>query len=256
MTEANGHVDLGGYALGLLSATTGRFEAHLESCEVCRTELDELRAPRACSQRRTGVARRPGWSARCQRGRARSRARADPRRGRRRARARALVRRRQRSPRRPRLLLLAVAPAARRASWSCRRSSRSPNGAEATVEVRKTGIGRVIQLRTDELPILPKGDYYELWFVGPGTRRRAEPDLGRHVPSRRERTLGRHVRRRRRPRPVPGAERHRRAGRRRPAPDRARGASLLAAERLRPPSGRRAGAASAPPPARRRRSRP
>ena len=44
----------------------------------------------------------------------------------------------------------------------------SPNGAEATVEVRKTGIGRVIQLQTDELPILPKGDYYELWFVGPG----------------------------------------------------------------------------------------
>ena len=44
----------------------------------------------------------------------------------------------------------------------------SPNGAEATVEVRKTGIGRVIQLRTDELPILPKGDYYELWFLGPG----------------------------------------------------------------------------------------
>ena len=44
----------------------------------------------------------------------------------------------------------------------------SPNGAEATVEVRKTGIGRVIRLQTDELPILPKGDYYELWFVGPG----------------------------------------------------------------------------------------
>ena len=44
----------------------------------------------------------------------------------------------------------------------------SPNGAEAAVEVRKTGIGRVVQLQTDELPILPKGDYYELWFVGPG----------------------------------------------------------------------------------------
>jgi anti-sigma-K factor RskA len=43
----------------------------------------------------------------------------------------------------------------------------SPSGAEAMVEVRKTGIGRVIELRTDELPILPKGDYYELWFVGP-----------------------------------------------------------------------------------------
>ena len=26
----------------------------------------------------------------------------------------------------------------------------------------------MIQLQTDELPILPKGDYYELWFVGPG----------------------------------------------------------------------------------------
>jgi hypothetical protein len=40
--------------------------------------------------------------------------------------------------------------------------------AEATVEVRKTGIGRVIELRSDSLPILPKGEYYELWFVGPG----------------------------------------------------------------------------------------
>jgi Anti-sigma-K factor rskA len=47
----------------------------------------------------------------------------------------------------------------------------SSNGVEATVEVRKTGIGRVIQLQTDELPILPKGDYYELWFVGPGDTR-------------------------------------------------------------------------------------
>ena len=47
----------------------------------------------------------------------------------------------------------------------------SPNGAEAAVEVRKTGIGRVVQLQTDELPILPKGDYYELWFVGPGDTR-------------------------------------------------------------------------------------
>ena len=34
--------------------------------------------------------------------------------------------------------------------------------------MRKTGIGRVIRLRTDELPILPEGEYYELWFIGPG----------------------------------------------------------------------------------------
>ena len=38
---------------------------------------------------------------------------------------------------------------------------------------------------TDVLPILPTGEYYEVWFVGPddapGT---PEPDLGRHVPPR------------------------------------------------------------------------
>jgi hypothetical protein len=43
--------------------------------------------------------------------------------------------------------------------------------ATAMVEVRKTGIGRVISFRSDSLPILPKGDYYELWFVGPGDSR-------------------------------------------------------------------------------------
>ncbi len=32
----------------------------------------------------------------------------------------------------------------------------------------RTGIGRVVQLRTRALPILPKGDFYEFWFVGPG----------------------------------------------------------------------------------------
>ncbi len=48
---------------------------------------------------------------------------------------------------------------------------RAPAGpAAASVEVRKTGIGRVIVLESDSLPILPKGDYYELWFVGPGDR--------------------------------------------------------------------------------------
>jgi anti-sigma-K factor RskA len=47
----------------------------------------------------------------------------------------------------------------------------APSGpAAASVEVRKTGIGRVIELESDSLPILPKGEYYELWFVGPGDR--------------------------------------------------------------------------------------
>ena len=38
----------------------------------------------------------------------------------------------------------------------------------ASARVVKTGIGRIISFRSDELPILPTGEYYELWFVGPG----------------------------------------------------------------------------------------
>lgn len=46
---------------------------------------------------------------------------------------------------------------------------RAPGGqpVEARARVVKMGIGRVISFRTDELPILPQGEYYELWFVGP-----------------------------------------------------------------------------------------
>lgn len=48
---------------------------------------------------------------------------------------------------------------------------RAPSGqGSASIEVRKTGIGRVVTLESDTLPILPKRDYYELWFVGPGDR--------------------------------------------------------------------------------------
>ena len=48
---------------------------------------------------------------------------------------------------------------------------RAPSGqVSASVDVRKTGIGRVVTLESDTLPILPQGDYYELWFVGPGDR--------------------------------------------------------------------------------------
>ena len=46
----------------------------------------------------------------------------------------------------------------------------APGGATAEATVSKTGIGRVIDFRTGDLRILPKGEYYELWFVGPGDR--------------------------------------------------------------------------------------
>jgi hypothetical protein len=39
--------------------------------------------------------------------------------------------------------------------------------ADAHLRVVKTGIGRVVELDTDVLPILPTGELYELWFVGP-----------------------------------------------------------------------------------------
>jgi Anti-sigma-K factor rskA len=48
---------------------------------------------------------------------------------------------------------------------------RAPGGGQsATASVRAAGIGRVIEFRTDDLPVLPEGEYYELWFVGPGDR--------------------------------------------------------------------------------------
>lgn len=40
----------------------------------------------------------------------------------------------------------------------------------ARADVTKTGIGRVVEFDTTKLPILPKGEFYELWFVGPGDR--------------------------------------------------------------------------------------
>ncbi|MGH8906720.1 MAG: anti-sigma factor domain-containing protein [Egibacteraceae bacterium] len=39
---------------------------------------------------------------------------------------------------------------------------------QAMATVRMTGIGRVITIESDDLRILPTGEYYEVWFVGPG----------------------------------------------------------------------------------------
>jgi anti-sigma-K factor RskA len=44
----------------------------------------------------------------------------------------------------------------------------SGGAAAATAEVRATGIGRLVHVRSDRLPILPRGEFYEVWFVGPG----------------------------------------------------------------------------------------
>lgn len=48
------------------------------------------------------------------------------------------------------------------------RTALTGSGGKAAVEVRELGIGRTVDLKSDSLPILPKGEYYEVWFVGPG----------------------------------------------------------------------------------------
>jgi hypothetical protein len=44
----------------------------------------------------------------------------------------------------------------------------APDGSTAArVTVEKVGIGRVVGFDSDTLPVLPTGELYELWFVGP-----------------------------------------------------------------------------------------
>ena len=45
---------------------------------------------------------------------------------------------------------------------------RGPGDATAQATGILSGIGRTVELRTDDLAILPEGELYELWFVGPG----------------------------------------------------------------------------------------
>ncbi|MGE0028638.1 MAG: anti-sigma factor [Thermoleophilia bacterium] len=39
-----------------------------------------------------------------------------------------------------------------------------------SVEVRRTALGREVHLRSDDLPVLPVGRFYEVWFVAPDDR--------------------------------------------------------------------------------------
>jgi anti-sigma-K factor RskA len=174
LTEVNGHVDLGGYTLGLLSADDrARFEEHLESCAACSAELVELtgaalllrRALPAVAPPR-GLERRVFVAVDRAAEGAPAATPAAPRRRRRplfalSAGAGALAAAAA-------ILLLAVRPGGPAGPLELQAVLASPTGAHAVVEVQKTGIGRVIELRTDDLAILPKGDYYELWFIGPG----------------------------------------------------------------------------------------
>jgi hypothetical protein len=181
---AGHHADVAGYALGALNPhERARFEAHLERCPACRAELAELReaadllalappaaTPPAGLERRTLAAVR---RAAAENGSGAAAAPPAP------------------APRR-RAWALGIGAAALAAAAiagafflggralddapaGTREISgvlRAPGGggATASVEVTKTGIGRVVELSSDDLPILPAGELYEVWFVGPGDR--------------------------------------------------------------------------------------
>jgi anti-sigma-K factor RskA len=167
------HDDLAAYLLQALTPEEQkRFERHLDSCAACRAELLELRGPALLLARAAPPYVLPrGLEGRTFAAIERQAAGAP--------RPRLLRPTRRRYPR-----ILAVAAVAAvgalafvagmrldrpAGSVELRTALVAPNGDRAaSVEVRKTGIGRVIRFDSDELPILPKGEYYELWFVGPG----------------------------------------------------------------------------------------
>jgi anti-sigma-K factor RskA len=167
------HDDLAAYLLQALTPEEHeRFERHLDSCAACRAELLELRGPALLvAQAAPPYALPRGLEARTFAAIERQAEGAPS--------PRLLPPARRRYPR-----IVAVAAVAAVAALAFVAGTRldrpagsvelrtalvAPDGDRAAnVEVRKTGIGRVIRFESDELPILPKGEYYELWFVGPG----------------------------------------------------------------------------------------
>ena len=177
------HVDVAGYLLGSLTLEErAAFERHLADCLWCRRQLDELGAPAELLRRAApAYDMPPGLEAATfgaiERDASKNGARPTPS-------ARRLLR--------PRQVAFAGAAAAaavaigafvvlpqldkpvRGGQIELEAVLVPPAGgaSRATVVVEKTGIGREISFRSDDLPILPRGEYYELWFVGPGDTRR------------------------------------------------------------------------------------
>jgi anti-sigma-K factor RskA len=172
--ERDLHDDLGVFLLGSLSpAERERFESHLRGCDDCCDELSELSATGALLRLALPPDEPP------ERLRARSLAAG----GQPAANGRAA-----RPPRRRFRLRFALGLPAATATVAVALVAialvlrggppgtleldvtlTSPaGGAVGQAEVRRTGIGRVIGFRSDSLPLLPRGELYELWFVGPG----------------------------------------------------------------------------------------
>ena len=172
MTERAGiHGDLGAYLLGVLDQDERElFAAHLAGCERCRAEAHELEGALGLLARSAApVAPPPELETRTL-GAIQGGGDTAPSPGvfawPRLALAGALV-----------LALVAAVFAGTRldggvpGSLELEATLTSRSGDQsADASVRRTPTGRIVDLRTDELPILPEGEYYELWFVGPGDR--------------------------------------------------------------------------------------
>ncbi len=179
MADAHTHSQLGPYVLGTLSADERiEFERHLGSCSSCAAELPSLRrvgttleraiapiAPPSSLEQRVLAAVRGDEG--------RSGSGSDEELGLR------IASTRDRVGARGGAAVAAAGLVAALVFWGgggngvleLETVMQAPVGAaQASLEVRKTGIGRVVTFRSDTLPVLPKGEYYEIWFVGPGDR--------------------------------------------------------------------------------------
>lgn len=186
------HVDLVAYLLGgMAEDEQAGVERHLHGCSACTAEIAELRPATRLLERAAPAAHPPAGlerrtleavaeAAAAENGRVHEGSsrfeRSDPP-------ASTPPKRQRFAWRRPVLAAgLAVALAAAVFAGSQLGGDELPGSLEldatlsgaggqtASAVVQKTGIGRVVDFRTEALPILPKGEYYELWFVGPGDR--------------------------------------------------------------------------------------
>jgi hypothetical protein len=197
--ETDIHADLGAYLLGSLTPRErARFEAHLAACGRCRDEArelsgtvealplalevsdveipDDLEAGIVEAVRRDAAAREDGVGSKQA-----ELPREPSRRERRGWRAWLAPRRLATAGAAAAVIAVAVVAGTRIAGEDAVAPGRpgtlevagtmvAPGAGAETgeVRVRMAGIGRLISFRSDELPILPTGEYYELWFVGPG----------------------------------------------------------------------------------------
>ncbi len=181
MPERSLHEDLGAYVLGMLdSAELDAFREHLAGCAACQRELEEMEATaRLLTSAPKAVEPPPDLRVRTLAVLQRAAAAAEND-----------VERLDARPTRSRRPWLgwglggAFAVAAATAALvlgiqlggddgpagelELRATLASASGdVTAFAEVVKLGIGREIDFRTDNLPILPKGEFYELWFAAP-----------------------------------------------------------------------------------------